>query len=132
MAIQRLNPQLRPTKVAQSSLSVPVVQHKGRMFGLIIFAVVLVAAIVLLIVFGKQFAGKAIAISPELLAAGEAGIPITSGTKMTVGEKQEVNVWAALEKGDAYGFHFKMLYDPDVLTVSVSPALKGITLLNAK
>ncbi|MBI4152367.1 hypothetical protein HY495_01540 [Candidatus Woesearchaeota archaeon] len=132
MAVQQAKPAVRSSK-PQSSTAVPVVQHKGRMIGLIIFAIVLVAGIAAVLLYGTEFAGKAVAIAPSALTAGEAGIPIKAGTTMKVGETQAMAVYANLGQGDAYGFRFLLRYDPKIIQMSKTdfvPVVKGITLLS--
>src|SRR3989344_2839226 len=100
--------QQRPSK-AQTLAAPSVQQHRGRMIGVIIFAVVILAAIVLLIVYGQQIAGKAIALVPTTLKTGEAGIPIGPQSSVKVGDApQELTVYANLGGEDGYGFHFVM------------------------
>ncbi|MBI2102213.1 hypothetical protein HYT55_00090 [Candidatus Woesearchaeota archaeon] len=141
MAVQQSRPATRYTKSSTSSVPpvqgvTPIVQHKGRMIGLIIFAVVLIVAITLLILYGKQFAGKAIAVAPGTLLAGQAGIPLDPTTTMAVGETQDLSIYVNLGAGDAYGFHFVLRYDPQVVEITsasdITPAYPGITLLNVQ
>ncbi len=119
--------------VQQPVNTVPVIQHKGRMVGLIIFAVVLVAAITFVLIYGTQFAGKAIAIAPEVLKAGEAGIPLKAGSTMNVESEEQFTVYANLGNKDAYGFSFDLNYDPQLLDYAGSAAaVEGITIIHEK
>ncbi len=139
MKVIQSQPKSRPSRAQPAAVAPPVQSHRGRMIGVIVFAVVLLALIVFLIIYGTQFAGKAIAFQPTVLKAGEAGIPFRAGTTMTVDETQEFTVHANLGVGESYGFHFVMQYDPTVVEVvpplivkggNLKPGLSGITLLD--
>ncbi|MBS3170017.1 hypothetical protein J4210_06045 [Candidatus Woesearchaeota archaeon] len=134
MTVQPAKSAVRSSK-SQPSTAVPVIQHKGRMIGLIIFAIVLVAGIAAVLLYGTEFAGKAVALAPETLKVGEAGIPIKAGTTMKVGETQDMTVYANLGEGDAYGFRFLLKFNPKIIRIAdkdIVNALDGITLLSVK
>ncbi len=138
MKVIQSQPKSRPSRAQPVAAAPPVQHHRGRMIAVIAFAVVLLVAIVLFIVYGTQIAGKAVAFVPITMKAGEAGIPIKVGTTMTVSEIQDFTVYAHLGTGDSYGFHFAMQYDPDIIEVvtplvkvNIVPGLSGVTLLDS-
>ncbi len=118
---------------AVSKSKVRVDKANGRKVGLVVFAVVLVVAITFVLIYGTQFAGKAIAIAPEVLKAGEAGIPLKAGSTMNVNSEEQFTVYANLGNKDAYGFSFELSYNPQLLDYTGHiDALKGVTIINEK
>ncbi len=133
MKVIQSQPKSRSSRVQPVAAALPVQHHRGRMIAVIVFAVVLLVAIVLFIVYGTQIAGKAVAFAPEKLNAGEGGIPVRAGTTMTVDDTQDFIVYAHLGASDGYGFHFEMQYNPsiiEIVTSSIVPVLSGVTLLD--
>lgn len=142
MVTQKSKFQVRPARnrnPVQSSASLvsSIFQGKKKIILLVVFAAILVIGITSLVIFDKQFVGKAIDVSSAELKPGEAGIPL-AGASMKVNDMQSFTVYANLGNDDAYGFSFELNYDPIILEYSPSTlgkakesiaAKKGLTIL---
>ncbi len=134
MKVIQSQPKSRPSRAQPVAVAPPVQQHRGRMIAVIVFAIVLLAAIILFIAYGKQIAGKAIAIAPESLVAGQAGVAgvsLSAGSSMTINKPDYFDVYANFPAGkDANGFDFRVSYDSTLIQFLAPSSLNENALLS--
>src|SRR3989338_2230288 len=103
-----------PVKQRQFS-SVPESRSTWKIWGLVTFAFLLLAGIVVFVIFRPPFSGETGSYSAACLSPGMGGIPWVAGASAEVGQDITMEVHANLGDKDAYGFYFELQYNPVVL-----------------